>query len=276
MNRKPYPSDLTDAQWALLGEWLPRAKPGGRPRTTDLREVVNAILYVVRNGCTWRSLPHDFPPWRTVYGYFRAWMEDGTWDQVVAELRPQVREHAGRPWSPQTAAIDSQSVKTAGSGGEKGYDAAKKVSGRKRHILVDSLGLLLAVVVTSAAVDDGVAAPEVFSVVESEAFPRLEKVYADQKYHNHALYRWMDENVDYVLAVVRRPEDQAGFRVLPQRWVVERTLAWLGRCRRLSKDYERSTDVSETMIKVSMIHGMLKRLAPAQDVFPEFHYREAA
>jgi len=273
MNRKPYPSDLTDAQWTLLRKWLPRAKPGGRPRTTDLCEVVNAILYVVRNGCTWRSLPHDLPPWRTVYGYFRAWMEDGTWDQVVAELRPEVREHAGRHFAPRTAAIDSQSVKTAGSGGVKGYDAAKKVSGRKRHILVDSLGLLLAVVVTSAAVDDAAAAPEVFDLVESEAFPRLEKVYADSKYHNHALYRWMDENVDYVLAVVRRPEDQTGFRVLPQRWVAERTLAWLGRSRRLSKDYERSTDVSETMIKVSMIHGMLKRLTPAQDAFPEFHYR---
>lgn len=276
MNRKPYPSDLTDDQWALLKDWLPDAKPGGRPRATDLREVVNAVLYLVRNGCTWRSLPHDFPPWRTVYGYFRAWMDNGTWDQLVAELRPQVREHAGRHPFPRTAAIDSQTVKTAGSGGETGYDGAKKLSGRKRHILVDSLGLLLAVVVTSAAVDDGAAAPDVLGAAESEAFPRLAKVYADSKYHNHALYAWMQDNVDYALVIVRRPPDQERFEVLPQRWVAERTFAWLGRCRRLSKDYERRTDVSATMVQISMIHLMLKRLAPAQDEFPEFHYREAA
>ena len=137
------------------------------------------------------------------------------------------------------------------------------------------MGLLLTVVVTSAAVDDGVAAAEVFAAVEAEAFPRLQKVYADNKYHNHALYAWMQENVEYVLEIVRRREDQEGFAVLPQRWVVERTFAWLGRCRRLSKDYERRTDTSETIIKISMIHLMLKRLAPAQAEVPEFHYREA-
>lgn len=273
MNRKPYPSDLTEEQWLLLKDWLPDAKPGGRPRDTDLREVVNALLYLVRNGCTWRGLPHDFPHWRTVYGYFRDWMKDGTWDQIVAELRPQVREQAGRhPW-PRTASIDSQTVKSAGSGGVKGFDGAKLIHGRKRHILVDSMGLLLAVVVTAGNVDDGVAAPDVFAQAESEAFPRLEKVYADNKYHNHALYRWLQGNVNYVLEIVSRPKHQEGFKVLPQRWVVERTFAWLGRCRRLSKEYERRTDTSETMIKISMIHLMLKRLAPEQDI-PEFHYRK--
>jgi putative transposase len=261
MTRQAYPTDLTDAQLEIVAPLLPPPRHQGRPRQVDLREILNGIFYALRSGCPWRMLPHDFPNWRTTYGYFYTWRREGIWDQIQDALRRQVRTQAGREESPSAAIIDSQSVKTTEQGGTRGYDAGKKVNGRKRHIIVDTLGLLLAVVVHAAHIQDRDGAKWVFLRIWSR-FPRLQLIWADGGYAGH-LVEWVKTFGGWLLEIVRKDDQARGFQVLPKRWIVQRTLAWLSHCRRLSKDYERLCETSEAWIQVAMIHLMLRRLAPS-------------
>ena len=255
--RTNYPSDVTDEQWQLISRLLPKAAKSGR-RPIDRRWIVNAILYLVRTGCQWRLMPREFPNWKTVYTVFWRWRKSGVWKNVHDALRRMVRKAAGKKPTPSVAIVDSQSVRTAEGGEFRGYDAGKKITGRKRHIAVDTLGLICAVVVHAASWQDQDGAHLVAQALRD--FPRLKVIFGDSAYGRGGFPQGVAATFGWIVQTVLRPVQAAGFVVLPKRWIVERTFAWLARYRRHSRDYEHRTETSETMIYTAMIALMSRRL----------------
>ena len=259
MNNQRYPTDLTDRQWDCIKQLIPPPKPGGRPRSLDMRQVINAMLYMVVSGVQWRMLPQEYPNWKSVYHYFRQWQKEGTWQRIHDTLRAQVRQKAGRHKHPTAGCLDSQSVKTTQIPGIRGYDKGKQVNGRKRHLLVDTVGLLLAVVVTAASVSDPAGARLLFQRLGGGC-KKLRRIWVDGGYRGQLL-TWVLLHCTFLLQPILRSDDHKGFVVLPRRWVVERTFAWLTQCRRLSKDYEVLPEASEAWIYIAMTRLMIRRLA---------------
>jgi putative transposase len=255
-----YTHDLTDAEWQLIYYCFPKPCKTGRPREHSYRELLNAMFYVVRTGCQWRNLPKDFAPWGTVYYYYRCWKRHQLWAQIHTHLREQVRQVAGRQRHASAAIIDSQSVKSSECSAERGYDAGKKINGRKRHILVDTMGLLLFAMVLPAQIQDRDGAKQLLAAFFAQApRRRVKHIWADGGYAG-ALLEWSRKLWRCTVQIVKRTELHT-FKVLPRRWVVERTFGWLGRYRRLNRDYERQAQTGETMIYLAMIRLMLTRLA---------------
>lgn len=259
MTRLPYDSDMNDHEWTYISPHVQQKGGPGRKRTVDIREILNALCYMTKTGCQWRMLPHDLPPWQHVAYYYYQWLAHGTLERINDCLREEIRIELGRDPEPSVAILDSQSVKTVSHGEERGFDTAKPVKGRKRHLIVDTLGLLILVMVTAASAQDSDAGQEMLIDVKAKT-SRLKKVYADQGYKQW-LVDWVAAWQKFILELVTKPPEQRGFQVHPKRWIVERGFAWFGNYRRLSKDYERVVASSEGMIRIASMHLMARKLA---------------
>jgi len=261
-SREAYPTDLNDTEWTQIAPYLPETKSTGAPRTVPWREILNGIFFVVKTGCTWCCLPHDLPKWKTVYHYFRLFRLSGLWETINQKVREAVRQAEGREAQASAMIIDSQSAKTAEGGEDRGYDGGKKVSGRKRNLVVDTLGLLVLAKVTAANVQDVHAGKQTLQALQERPglLIRLLTIFADGGYRGE-LEEWVQENLHVVLFIVLKKKDQTGFQVLPKRWVIERTNAWISRYRRLARDYECLAASSEAFIYIAMTRLGLRRLA---------------
>jgi transposase len=255
-----YASDATDEEWVLIEPMLPPPCERGRPRETSMREAVNAMFYIAQSGCHWRMLPKDFPPFTTVQYYFYRWRDDGTWFRINHALVMRARELEGHEASPSAGIIDSQSVKTTEAAGPRGYDAGKKIRGRKRHLLVDTMGLVVAAIVHRADIQDRDGAPLLLATMRS-AFPWLRHVFADAGYAGEKLRRALDKMGRWTIDIIRRSDTAKGFEQLPRRWVVERTIAWLNRNRRLAKDFEATIESAQAWLFIASVKLLSRRIA---------------